>query len=250
MHGHPCAVKNCYRPSRPRSPFCLLHEKRHAKTGTASGSLLHPNVVRGASHELRPVLDRYRNHPSVLTASQVMGQLLDGIGADNEREAFWLRHVRDGGVTGYDALLVMLTTWAIHQANPDERDDGKVLDSSLGHALLCCVPSIRIGKTATGGQRYRRPTPAVWKRLGKRLRPKFAPLLQRLYDIAEAEHRARERLRRTLSGPALQDLGAEDLERANRAIEAADALAQELGVDLSADPEPVSRSSPWAQQGR
>ncbi len=202
-----CSAPGCTRHRRRSSRYCRTHERRARLYGHPLGGQIDRKLVASYRQEFTDFIDRHADTPQVEAAVVLMSDSIQhGLPYRSDSGAdFRLRHLRDEGVTGKEALEILGGVWLLSYREPRALPDDVRLTYHLGLALIKARPyPQRLYKSPTAGKMLSRsmfPGSLARRAIGEFVRRRLGVFFMRCIEAMNAEDRQDQERVQTLAAP-------------------------------------------------
>ncbi len=202
-----CGAPGCTRHRRRSSRYCRTHERRARLYGHPMGGQIDRKLIASYRQEFTDFIDRHADTPQVKAAVELMSDSIQrGLPYRSDPGAdFRLRHLRDEGVTGKEALEIVGGVWLLSYREPRALPDDARLTYHLGLALIKARPyPQRLYKSPTAGKMLSRsmfPGSLARRAIGEFVRRRLGVFFMRCIEAMNAEDRQDQERAQTLATP-------------------------------------------------
>ncbi len=202
-----CSAPGCSTHRRHTSRYCRRHEYRVRLYGHPMGGKIDRKLIALYRQEFTDFIDRYADTPQVEAAVALMSDSIQR-GLPNRSDPgadFRLRHLRDEGVTGKEALEIVGGVWLLSYREPRALPDDVRLTYHLGLALIKARPyPQRLYNSPTAGKMLSRsmfPGSLARRAIGEFVRRRLGVFFMRCIEAMNAEDRQDQERAQTLAAP-------------------------------------------------
>lgn len=202
-----CRTPGCTRHRRRLSAYCRSHERKARLYGHPMGGQIDRKLVASYRQQFTDFIDRYADTPQVKAAVELMSDVIQrGLPYRSDPGAdFRLRHLRDEGVTGKEALEILGGVWLLSYREPRALPDDARLTYHLGLALIKARPyPQRLYNSSTAGKMLSRsmfPGSLARHAIGEFVRRRLGVFFMRCIEAMNAEDRQAQERAQTLAAP-------------------------------------------------
>ncbi len=200
-----CSAPGCSTHRRHTSRYCRRHEYRVRLYGHYLGGKIDRKLIASYRQEFADFISRKSDTPQVKAAVALMSDLIQcglpyrsGPGAD-----FRLRHLRDQGMTGREALMIVGGVYLLSEREHRTLPDDDRLTYYLGHSLFRARPYPKRISFSRGQERnhYLAPGSNARRAVGEFIRRRFGTFFRRVHEALNTEDRQALDQARTLAAP-------------------------------------------------
>jgi hypothetical protein len=191
--GTTCSAPGCTRTCRALSRFCTIHASRYYRTRNPNGRMPRKSELVPWRERARYALDHYGlgQHPAIVAAERTLEQMISRTDGIPPRIAKHWNRLNQGGATGRDMLLNILSVYGLcYVGLPDRFTDDHLFFCCLGSRFLRTVSTGNV-VTRTGKVDQARLPGLDAEAVGQALAQKVGALALMFWRRAEDEHNKR-----------------------------------------------------------
>ncbi len=200
-----CSAPGCSTHRRHTSQFCRRHEYRRRLYGHCLGGKIDRKLVASYRQEFADFISRKSDTPQVKAAVALMSDLIQcGLPYRSAPGAYFrLRHLRDQGMTGREALEIVGGVWLLSRREHRSLPDDDRLTYHLGLSLFRARPYPQRVSFARGKERthYLPPGSHARRAVGEYIRRRLGVFFMRVIEALDAEDRYALAQAETLATP-------------------------------------------------